>query len=95
MYRINGCGTAVYGKRDVDAKTDTYVTTHVITLLFIPVFCLGAYRVRDGGSSGLLFWSRSQYYFLERVRLSTLARCWNYVSGAVIALLLVSALVGR
>ena len=63
--------------------------------VFIPVFCLGAYRVRDGKSSGILLWSRSSYYFLERVPLSTLARRWNYVSGAIIALLLASALVGR
>src|SRR6516225_3085693 len=80
---INGCGTTVYGTRDYDDETGTYVTTHCFCLLLVPVVALGAYRVaRDGPT----------WFFLGRVPLSTFARLWNsLVFGA---LLLAVGLVG-
>jgi len=72
MFRINGIGTSVYGKRSVDPKTGSYVKTYVFTVAFIPVFCFAAYRVIDApGTRGWFTW-RNGWYFLERVPLSTL-----------------------
>jgi hypothetical protein len=92
LYRINGCGTSVYGKRDVDPKTATYVKTLVVTFAFVPVFCLAAYRVADApGSAGVFAW-RDGWYFLERVPLSREAVFFNGAVSALLAVLVVAGL---
>jgi FtsH-binding integral membrane protein len=95
LYRLNGIGMALYGKRDVDANDSSYVTTYVLTFVWIPLCCFAAYRVREAsGPSGwsLIFWSHSsQSFFIgPRVPLSTFARRWNLASA-----LLFAAIVGR
>src|SRR5262249_32810670 len=78
LQTVNGCGLGIYGRRDIDAETNTYVKTHGIVLLLVPLFNLGSYRVMDAPGGG--------WYFLGRERLSSLAKAWN----AVAALLLVA-----
>ncbi|MCI0380106.1 MAG: hypothetical protein L0215_21185 [Gemmataceae bacterium] len=73
---VYGVGTMVYGSRDYDLDTGTYVKTHVICFLFIPLFSLGAYRVADAPEG---------WYFLGKVPLSALAKTWNYLVLLVIA----------
>ena len=76
LHRINGCGTGMYGRRDEDLPTDSYIKTLCFSLLFIPVLALRAYRVSDVPGGG--------WYFLGRVPLSGLGRFWNLlVLGAV------------
>src|SRR5262249_24212199 len=70
LFTLNGIGTMVYGRRDHDAETDTYVATLCFCVLFIPVLALRAYRVA-GGPEG--------WYFIGRVPLSGLARGWNFL----------------
>ncbi len=65
---VNGIGCVVYGRRDVDPETGTYVKTHCFTVLFVPVFTLGAYRVADAPQG---------WYFLGREPLSGVAKLWN------------------
>ncbi len=72
----HGVGTTVYGRRDYDADTNTYVKTHCVCFLFVPLLALGAYRVADAPAGG--------WYFIGRVPLSTLARAWNYLILLVI-----------
>ncbi len=45
LLRFNGCGLSFFGKRDYDPETRSYVITHYIYLLFIPLIPIGAYRV--------------------------------------------------
>src|SRR5690348_1539562 len=71
LMRINGIGFAVYGSRDHDADTGTYVTTYCFSFLFLPVFALTAYRIADAPNGG--------WYFLGRVPLSRFAKTWNLV----------------
>jgi hypothetical protein len=53
LLRFNGCGVALYGRRD--ARDDgSYIATRYVTLLFIPVFPLDAFRVAPA-SSGYRF----------------------------------------
>src|SRR5258706_4873238 len=68
MFRINGCGVSIYGKRDYDPESGTYVTTWCLCLLFIPILCLRAYRVARATSG---------WYFIGREPLSAIARGWN------------------
>ena len=67
---VNGIGFSVYGSRDYDQETGTYVKTHCFCFLFVPLIAFRAYRVADG---------QRGWYFLGRVPLSPLARAWNMV----------------
>jgi tetratricopeptide (TPR) repeat protein len=67
---VNGIGAMVYGNRDHDEESGTYVKTLCFCVLFIPLFFLRAYRVAD---------AQRGWYFLGRVPLSGLARGWNYL----------------
>ena len=69
LHTINGIGFNVYGQRDWDAETRTYVKTHCFCVFFIPLLALGAYRVVDASSRS--------WYFIGKEPLSTLARFWN------------------
>src|SRR5689334_4365048 len=71
MFRINGCGVAMYGSRDSDAKTGTYVSTWCLCFLFIPVLALRAYRVARAMNGG--------WYFIGREPLSGVAKLWNLI----------------
>lgn len=57
LFRVNGCGVGLYGHRD-DARDGTYVSTLCLCLVFIPVFPLIAYRVRDQGD-GWVFYGKT------------------------------------
>lgn len=67
---INGFGASLSGARDHDAESGTYVKTHSVCLLFIPVFALGAYRVAKADSGG-------GWHLIGKVPLSTFAKTWN------------------
>lgn len=77
LFRINGCGMALYGHRDDDAHTGTYIATWCLSLIFVPVFCLRAYRVIQAASGS--------WYFVGREPLSLVARLWNLVLILAIA----------
>jgi hypothetical protein len=44
---LHGFGPRFYGERDYDPETGSYVANRWLTLLFVPIFPLGAYRVTD------------------------------------------------
>ncbi len=67
--RINGFGFSLVGKRDFNEQTGTYLKSHVITLLFIPIFSLGAYRVADAENGG--------WYFIGKEKISSTASILN------------------
>lgn len=69
LFTLNGCGCSLHGVRDYDEETGTYVKTQCVCLVFLPIFFLRAYRVADADTGG--------WYFLGRVPLAPLAKCWN------------------
>jgi hypothetical protein len=73
---VNGIGLAMYGRRDYDEETNTYVGTHFFCLLFIPVLAVGAYRVVDAPGGG--------WYFIGKVPLSSVARRYNWLIAFLI-----------
>jgi tetratricopeptide (TPR) repeat protein len=81
---INGCGFCIYGARDFDDETHTYVKTYFFCLVYVPILALRAYRVADAGSGG--------WFFLGRVSISGLARFWNCL--VITALLAGSIFIG-
>ena len=76
MFRLNGCGLALYGSRDHHEPSNTYVSTYCISILFIPVIALKAYRISDAPSGG--------WYFLGSEPLSTFAKTWNALLASFI-----------
>ncbi len=79
MFRLNGFGASVYGKRDFHEPTQSYVKTHCLCGLFIPLVALGAYRVVEAESGG--------WYFLGKEPLSGFAKGWNYLLLAAVLVL--------
>src|SRR5262249_32628714 len=71
LQAVYGIGTTAYGARDFDPETGTYVKTVWLTLLFVPIVPLGAYRVVDAQGGG--------WYFLGKVPLSGAAKVWPLV----------------
>ncbi|MEX0703863.1 MAG: hypothetical protein WD069_17320 [Planctomycetales bacterium] len=80
LWTINGVGLSIYGRRDYDEETGTYVKTHALCCVFVPVFALGAYRVAD---------AQRGWYFLGREPLSGLAKAWNWMVISGVACLAV------
>ena len=52
---VNGVGTRLLGKHDPDARTGTYVSTLYFLALFVPLFPIRRYRVRDAEKRGWHF----------------------------------------
>ena len=71
LYTMNGFGAGVYGNRDADIETGTYVKTYCLCALFIPVIALGAYRVANAEGGG--------WYFIGKEPLSRFAKAWNWI----------------
>lgn len=65
---INGIGMTLYGRRDYDDETNTYIKTWCFCLLYLPIFALRAYRVAD---------AESGWYFIGREPMSALTKAWN------------------
>lgn len=76
LFTLNGFGFSMYGRRKYDQETHTYIATHYLTLLFVPVFALGSYRVADAEEGG--------WYFIGKEKISTL---WNVLNTAALALI--------
>ncbi|AKF06753.1 hypothetical protein [Sandaracinus amylolyticus] len=84
LFRVNGFGVGIYGERD-RRDDGSYVTTHCISALFVPIFPLGAYRVIDQG--------HGSYLFLSKEPLSAFARGWRWALLAAVVLGVVSTAV--
>ena len=54
LQTINGVGLMVYGSRDYDEGTNTYVVTLFFTFLFIPIFALSAIISSRRKAAGIL-----------------------------------------
>jgi len=85
LHKLGGVGAMLYGKRDYDPGTRSYVANHWLTFFFCPIFPLGAYRVTDADS-------RSHYIHGKVPLPSFLNRARWAIPASVIALVLVLVL---
>jgi hypothetical protein len=76
MYTFNGIGTTLYGRRDYDPHSQSYIATLYFTFIFLPVFPLASYRVKsvDGG----------RYQFLGRAPVKRTA----FIGPAIVAVVI-------
>lgn len=82
LARLNGCGVGFYGQRDRD-RDGTYTTTHCVSVLWVPVVPLAAYRVQAAPGG---------YHVLARAPLSAFARRARL--GVLVAVVLAIASIG-
>jgi hypothetical protein len=47
LFTLFGIGAAFHGNRDYDSGTKSFVTNHWLTIFFLPIIPLGAYRITD------------------------------------------------
>jgi hypothetical protein len=80
MFTYNGIGTSMYGRSDLDVNDGSYVATLYLVVLFIPIFPIASYLVRDGQGSGRRSWivmakvpaATSTYFWQRAVALGVL-----------------------
>jgi tetratricopeptide (TPR) repeat protein len=82
---INGIGATFYGKRDYDAGSNSYVTTHFFTFFFLPVIPLAAYRVVSAGGNS--------YRIFGKVPLSKATIWYRRIILAFVAVLIVYSMI--
>jgi len=75
LWRLNGFGLGFYGERD-RRPDGSYVTTHCLSALWVPLIPIGAYRVLGGNG---------HYRVLAREQLSSVARIARVAMAAAIA----------
>src|SRR5688500_16128436 len=63
LFTLNGVGFGIYGSRDHDPETNSYIKTHCLCVLFIPLLAFRAYRVMQAPQG-------QGWYFLGREPLS-------------------------
>lgn len=83
LFTINGIGFRFMGHSDYDPGTDSYMTTHYLTFLYIPLLPLRRYRVMSDGNL---------YRFLGQAALRTLDKVHI---AAFCALMLYVVVAGR
>ena len=76
MFTFNGIGTRLYGKRGYDPHSQSYVSTLFFTFVFLPIFPLASYRVRNVGGG--------QYRFLGKVPMKLTA----FIAPAIVAVVI-------
>ncbi len=80
LFRVLGTGTAMYGRTEEDGETESFVSSHCLTLLFVPVWAFAAYRVQRS--------PMGNYFFLGQVPLTI--RSW---AGNILAFVILAALI--
>lgn len=87
-YTFNGCGTRLYGRRDV-GEDGSYITTEWITFAYVPLIPIRSRRILPQGNGTNLLVYQSQSYLSRKVPL-----CWPqvrnvcYITGPILALVL-------
>jgi hypothetical protein len=63
----------MYGERDRDDETNSYVKTRFVTVFFIPIQPISAFSVADAPKG---------WYFIGKEPLTVWDRTWNVLVGA-------------
>lgn len=82
LVSLNGIGLRMVGQRAFERETASYIKTRFVTLVFVPVLALDAWRVQDADGG---------WYFVARERLSRFDRNLNALVLLGVALVLGTA----
>lgn len=92
MFRFNGIGTTIYGKREVNPEDGSYIVTKWFTVLYFPIIPLGSYRVIKVKQN---FFAGSPKYQMREAPLSVRQIIFTYAAWwSIPAVLFVLGLIG-
>lgn len=81
MFSIQGIGTTLYGRHDLNLEDGSYIATKWIIVFLLPIIPLGSYRVMKASApTGIPIVATSQSLSLIRVKLN-----WRQVIGTYLA----------
>jgi hypothetical protein len=86
MYTFNGIGTMLYGRRDYDPHSQSYIATLYLTFIFLPLFPLASYRVKSVNGN--------RYQFLGRASMKKTAFIGPAIVAAVAAIFMILSTLG-
>ncbi len=66
LHTINGFGTTLYGRSDYDPISETYITTLYFVALFIPLFPIARYRVKNMGEGRYSFYGKAPLRIFDK-----------------------------
>jgi hypothetical protein len=69
MYSINGIGTTLYGKREIESD-GSYIATKWFIFLLIPIFPISSYRVRPDTPKVHFLGQKTNYFRFDKVQLN-------------------------
>ena len=87
MRTFNGVGTKLYGRRDLDPATGSYVATLYFVFLFVPLFPIRAYRVIPASGGG--------WYFQNWAPVGRRAKAWGWIVAAMAVFVILAAIAGE
>ena len=92
MFRFNGIGTTIYGRRDVNPGDGSYIVTKWFTVIYFPIISLGSYRVIKVKQN---FLAGSPKYQMRDAPLSVKQIIFTYMAWwSIPAAMVVLALIG-
>jgi hypothetical protein len=86
MFTYNGFGSSLYGRADYDDHDGTYVSTLYVVFVFVPVFPIASYLVRDAANDGRRAWS-----FIAKVPFGALQYVWQRIIALGVLAMVASA----
>lgn len=78
LFTYNGCGFRIYGRADRDSD-GTYVSTHYLTFVYVPLFPLRSYLTADGDTA-------KSYRFVGKVPGSLATYLWQRLVALAVVL---------
>jgi len=70
MDMINGCGTTLYGRTEVEIDGEQYyIATEFFCLLWVPLIPLASYLVVKEKGFDVIVWANKRYELIELQRL--------------------------
>lgn len=93
MFRFNGIGTTIYGKREVNPEDGSYIVTKWFTVIYFPIIPLGSYRAIKVKQN---FFAGSPKYQMRDAPLSVKQiiftyAVWSSIPAAMVVLVLIGA----
>jgi hypothetical protein len=94
MFSVNGIGTTLYGRREVNPVDSSYIATKWLIFFFLPLVPLGSYRIIKAKQK--FFSAQWPQYQMTSIPLHRpqVFTTYTAVWGTIIVLIIIAVLVG-
>ncbi|HET9450950.1 MAG TPA: hypothetical protein VFO83_08720 [Aggregicoccus sp.] len=82
LFTVNGIGFKLYGKSDYAPETDSFMTTHYLTLVYLPLLPIARYRVSSPGGHSYRFLGKGRLRGIDKLHIALFAGAllWLWLS---------------